>query len=158
MKLGADAAFDPRPQDMGGEGDGWIERIKNETQGDGVDCLLEMSGAPAAIEQGFHAMRQGGTAALLGIPSRRFEFDLTDHVIFKGATVLGINGRRMWDTWFAMERLYLSGRVQLGDILTHVLPFERYASAFDLMQTGEGIKVVLDINGPTGHGPDADAI
>jgi len=158
MKLGAYAAFDPRPTEMGGEGDAWIERIKAETQGDGVDCLLEMSGAPPAIEQGFRAMRQGGTAALLGIPSRSFEFDLTDHVIFKGATVLGINGRRMWDTWFAMERLYLSGRVKLDDILTHVIPMDEFPQAFALMQSGEGIKVVLDVNGPTGHGPDPDAI
>lgn len=158
MKLGAYAAFDPRPEAMGGEGDAWIEQIKRETQGDGVDCLLEMSGAEPAINQGFAALRQGGTAALLGIPARPFSFDLTDHVIFKGATVHGINGRRMWDTWFAMERLYLSGRVKLDDIVTHVLPMAEFPKAFELMQTGEGIKVVLDINGPTGHGPDPDRI
>ncbi len=153
-KLGADVVFDPRPEDAGGDGERWIHQIRRETQGDGVDCLLEMSGAPAAIEQGFSAMRQGGTAALLGIPAKPFEFDLTDHVIFKGARVLGINGRRMWETWFQMERLYLSGRIELGDILTHVLPMDEFAKAFELMQSGEGIKVVLDINGPTGCGPE----
>ena len=64
----------------------------------------------------------------------------------------------MWDTWFAMERLYLSGRVKLDDIVTHVLPMDEFPRAFGLMQSGEGIKVILDINGPTGHGPDPDKI
>jgi len=153
-RLGADEVFDPRPESDGGDGDGWIDRVRRETQGGGVDVLLEMSGAPSAMEQGFRAMRQGGEAALLGIPAQPFEFDLTDHVIFKGATVHGINGRRMWETWFQMERLYLSGRIDLREIVTHVLEMERFEEGFALMQRGEGIKIVLDINGPTGHGPD----
>lgn len=157
-RLGADEVFDPRPESAGGDGDAWIDRVQRETQGGGVDVLLEMSGAPAAIDQGFRAMRQGGEAALLGIPARPFEFDLTDHVIFKGATVHGINGRRMWDTWFQMERLYLSGKIDLREIVTHQLPMESYDEAFRLMQSGEGIKVVLDINGPTGVGPAPDAL
>ena len=62
---------------------------------------------------------------------------------------LGINGRQMWQTWFQMERLILAGAVNLDDIITHELPFEDYNRAFELMQTGEGIKIVLDLNGPT---------
>jgi threonine 3-dehydrogenase len=152
-RLGADEVFDPRPEADGGDGDGWIDTVRRETQGGGVDVLLEMSGAPSAIGQGFRAMRQGGEAALLGIPARPFAFDLTDHVIFKGATVHGINGRRMWETWFQMERLYLSGRIDLREIVTHVLAMDAFERAFELMRSGEGIKVVLDINGPTGVGP-----
>ncbi|HBS28195.1 MAG TPA: hypothetical protein DEB06_01810, partial [Phycisphaerales bacterium] len=126
---------------------GWIQRIKDETRGDGVDVLLEMSGAPTAIDQGFRALRMGGRAALLGIPSRPPQFDLTNHVIFKGATVLGINGRRMWETWYQMENFLLGGRLRLDEIITHELKFERYAEAFALMQSGEGIKIVLDLEG-----------
>jgi len=125
----------------------WVQTIRRETRGDGVDVLLEMSGAPSAIDQGFRALRMGGTAALLGIPSRPPQFDLTNHVIFKGATVLGINGRRMWETWYQMENFLLGGRLKLDDIITHELPFERYPDAFSLMQSGEGIKIVLDLEG-----------
>ncbi len=141
--LGADDAFDVR------EGDGWIDEIEAATPADGVDVLLEMSGAPAAIDSGFRALRSGGTAALLGIPSEPPAFDLTNHIVFKGATVIGVNGRRMWETWFQAEQLLLSKRIDLGPIITHTLPFDEYARAFALMQSGEGIKVVLDINGPT---------
>ena len=43
----------------------------------------------------------GGTAALLGIPGRLVEFDLADDIIFKGAKVLGINGRLMYKVLIA---------------------------------------------------------
>jgi threonine 3-dehydrogenase len=124
----------------------WIRRIRRETRGDGVDVLLEMSGAAAAIDDGFRALRMGGTAALLGIPSTPPNFDLTNHVIFKGATVLGINGRRMWETWYQMENFLLSGRLKLDPVITHELPFNQFAAGFGHMQSGEGIKIVLDLN------------
>lgn len=142
-RLGADEAFDARG------GDGWIKEIDGATPADGVDVLLEMSGAPKGIDAGFRALRSGGTAALLGIPSEPPAFDLTNHIVFKGATVIGVNGRRMWETWFQSEQFLLSGRIDLDPILTHVLPMEDFANAFALMQSGEGIKIVLDINGPT---------
>lgn len=138
-KLGAAEVFNPLSDKS------WIEHIRHETRGDGVDVLLEMSGSPAATDQGFTALRNGGTAALLGIPSKPFAFDLTNHVVFKGAKVLGINGRRMWETWYQMENLLVSGRLELDEIVTHELPMERADEAFRLMQTGEGIKIVLDV-------------
>ncbi len=125
----------------------WIEKIRALTRGDGPDVLLEMSGHMGAIDDGFKALRMGGTAALLGIPSRAISFDLSSHVIFKGATVLGINGRRMFETWYQMEELLLSGRLQLDEIVTHQIPFADFARGFGLMQSGEGIKVVMNIAG-----------
>ncbi len=138
-KLGAAQVFNPLTDKA------WIEQVRRETRGDGVDVLLEMSGSPVATDQGFTALRNGGTAALLGIPSKPFAFDLTNHVVFKGAKVLGINGRRMWETWYQMENLLVSGRLELEEIVTHELPMERADEAFRLMQSGEGIKIVLNV-------------
>jgi threonine 3-dehydrogenase len=123
----------------------WIADLRRQCRGDGADVLLEMSGHPGAIDDGFKALRPGGTAALLGIPSRPISFDLSSHVIFKGATVLGINGRRMFETWYQMEALLLSGRLQLDEIITHQIPMADFAKGFGLMQSGEGIKVVMDV-------------
>jgi threonine 3-dehydrogenase len=137
-KLGAVKAYkanDPK----------WIADIRSLTREDGPDVLLEMSGHPAAIDDGFKALRMGGTAALLGIPSRAISFDLSSHVIFKGATVLGINGRRMFETWYQMEALLLSGRLELDEIITHELPMADFAKGFACMQSGEGIKVVMRV-------------
>jgi threonine 3-dehydrogenase len=142
LKLGASAAFDPRDS-------GWIAEVRKACRGEGVDVLLEMSGSPAAYDQGFSCLRNGGVAALLGIPPRPPTFNITQHVVFKGATVLGINGRRMFETWYQMEELLLSGKLELDDIITHEFPLEQFEKAHHTMISGEGIKVVLDINGPT---------
>ncbi|MCA9310623.1 MAG: zinc-binding dehydrogenase, partial [Phycisphaerales bacterium] len=142
-KLGAEQTFQV------GKDNDWVETIRSETRGDGVDVLLEMSGAPPAIDAGFDALRRGGTAAILGIPREPMRFDLTKHLIFKGSTVVGVNGRRMWETWYQMENLLLSGRVKLDDIITHTMPIEEYATAFDLLLQHKALKIVLDVNGPT---------
>lgn len=139
-KLGAHEAFNAA------EGRAWIDTVRRETRGEGVDVLLEMSGAPTAMDEGFRALRNGGTAALLGLPARSVDFDFNANIIFKGCTVLGINGRRMWETWFQMEELLLSGRLQLDDIITHEFPIDKYESAFETMISGEGIKVLIDLD------------
>jgi threonine 3-dehydrogenase len=92
-------------------------------------------------------VRNGGTAALLGIPSDNININLAERIIFKGLTVLGINGRRMFETWYETQALVRSGRVDLRQIITHVLPFEQYDRAFELMRTGEAAKIVLDLKG-----------
>jgi len=138
-RLGADEVFDVT------RGDGWIGEVRAATRGEGVDALLEMSGAPAAMDQGFRALRNGGRAALLGLPAKPVSFDFNENIIFKGCTVLGINGRRVWETWYQMEELLVSGRLELDEIITHAFPLDRYEDAFDTMRSGEGIKVLLEI-------------
>jgi len=140
-KLGAAEAFDAS------QGDEWIKQIRRETPGQGVDVLLEMSGAPAAMDQGFRALRNGGRAALLGLPAKSVTFDFNANIIFKGCTVLGINGRRIWKTWYQSEALLRSGRLQLDDIVTHTFPLADYQTAFETMISGEGIKVLMNVAG-----------
>ncbi|MCG3181039.1 MAG: L-threonine 3-dehydrogenase [Phycisphaerae bacterium] len=124
----------------------WVGEARKATAHDvGPAVLLEMSGHPAAIRGGFAALRNGGTAALLGLPSNPVAMDLPNDIIFKGATVLGINGRRMFETWFQMENFLLSGRINLEPIITHHMPIAAFDRAFKLMQKGEAIKVVLTV-------------
>ena len=138
-KLGATEAFDPRD-------DQWIADIRKHCRGEGADVLLEMSGAAPALTQGFEALRNGGTAALLGLFGKPVTFDINKLVIFKGCTVLGINGRKMFETWYQMEELLLSGRLELEDIVTHEFPLEQFKKAHETMISGEGIKVVMAVN------------
>lgn len=113
------------------------------TGGAGVDVLLEMSGHPAAIRMGFAVLRSGGRVSLLGIPARPFELDLARDVIFKGATVQGINGRKMFETWFQMEALLAAGKLNLEPAITHRLKLSEFEKAMALLQSGEAIKVVM---------------
>lgn len=125
--------------------DDWIAELRTNTGGYGVDVLLEISGHPSGIDQGFQALCPGGTAALLGIPAKPIQFDWTNHIIFKGAKILGINGREMFATWYQMEQLLLSGAINLDAIITHHLPMSDFETGIKKMQQGEAIKVVLDI-------------
>ncbi|MEO1717082.1 MAG: L-threonine 3-dehydrogenase [Planctomycetota bacterium] len=138
-RLGAVEAYDAR------DGEGWIKDVRRHCRGEGVDVVLEMSGASQAIDQSFRALRNGGTAALLGVPAKPVTFNFTENIIFKGCTVLGINGRRMFETWYQMEELLLSGRLELDEIITHEFPLAEYKAGFETMMSGEGIKVVLGI-------------
>jgi threonine 3-dehydrogenase len=133
--MGSDVVIDPTSEDV-------VARLLEETGGEGVDVVLEMSGNGGAISQAFRALRYGGHASLLGIPSRPVEMDLADGVIFKGATVQGISGRRIWETWY-QTRGFLESGMDLSPIITHVMPLRDFGRAFDLVATGQSGKVVL---------------
>jgi threonine 3-dehydrogenase len=139
-QLGADATFLATQSDL-------VAEVRRRTRGDGADVLLEMSGSASAIDVGLQLLRNGGTAALLGIPPENVNLNLAERIIFKGLTVLGINGRRMFETWYQTEALVRSGRVDLRAIITHVLPYTQFERAFELMNKGEAAKIVLDFKG-----------
>lgn len=137
-KLGAVEVFDPRES-------GWINEVRKACRGEGADVLLEMSGAEPALNQGLDAVRNGATAALLGLFKGPINVDWNRLVIFKGCKVLGVNGRKMFETWYQMEELLLSGRLELDDIITHEFPLEQFKKAHETMISGEGIKVVMNV-------------
>jgi threonine 3-dehydrogenase len=135
-EMGADLALDPAVDNV-------EEQILETTGGTGVDVLLEMSGHPAAMRLGFALLRTGGRASLLGIPSRPVELDFAKDIIFKGATVQGINGRKMFETWFQMEALLATGKLNLEPVITHRLKLSEFTQAMELLRTGEAIKVIM---------------
>ena len=140
QKMGADQVFDPRAGDP-------VAPVLAATNGDGVDVLLEMSGNPAGIRQGFQMLRQGGRASLLGIPSEPVTLDLVSDVIFKGAVVRGIYGRKMFETWEQMTSLLKSHRLNLEPLFNERLPLDRFADAFKLLETGQAGKILFYPNG-----------
>ena len=135
-RMGADLVLDPTTENV-------VARICEATGNTGVDVLLEMSGVQSAMALGFEVLRTGGRASLLGIPSKPVELDFARDIIFKGATVLGINGRKMFETWFQMEALLAANRLDLEPVITHRLRLNQFAEAMKLLQSGEAIKVVL---------------
>ena len=88
-------------------------------------------------------LRQGGRASLLGLPSRPVEFDLINDVIFKGATVHGIYGRKMFETWVQMDELLRSGKLNLEPLFRERFPLDRFEDAFALLSSGQASKVLF---------------
>jgi threonine 3-dehydrogenase len=124
-----------------------VQKILEATGGTGVDVLLEMSGQPIAIQQGFKALRAGGRASLLGIPTENVALDLVQDVIFKGATVQGIYGRRMYETWVQMTALLKAGRVNLEPLFGERVSLENFENAFTKLQSGLAGKILMYPNG-----------
>ncbi|HSB90434.1 MAG TPA: L-threonine 3-dehydrogenase [Anaerolineales bacterium] len=120
-----------------------LEAVRQATDGEGVDVLLEMSGAPSAIDQGFSLLKPGGDAALLGVAPGPFEVDWNRHIVFKAAHVQGIYGRRLWQTWYQARGLIRSGAVDLSPMVTDRFRLEDFDAAFQRMASGESGKVML---------------
>jgi threonine 3-dehydrogenase len=71
--------------------------------------------------------------------------DLANAVIFKGATVHGINGRKMYETWFQAEALIRDRGVDLAPVITHRLPLAQFDEAMKLLESGEASKILLTV-------------
>jgi threonine 3-dehydrogenase len=121
------------------------EVVRRWTDGLGVDVVLEMSGVPAAIHQAFELVRAGGRVQMLGLPARPMEVNFASEVIFKGITIYGVVGRRMYDTWHQMTRFLRSGAFDPTPVITHRFSLEEADAAIRAIKSGEAGKVVFEI-------------
>jgi threonine 3-dehydrogenase len=120
--------------------------VMDATDNYGVDVVLEMSGVPSAIHQAFDLVRVGGKVQMLGIPAKPMEINFATEVIFKGITIYGVVGRRMYDTWIQMRAFLRSGKFDPTPVITHRFPLEQYEEAMHVIKSGEAGKVVFEIN------------
>jgi threonine 3-dehydrogenase len=137
-KMGAHHVLNPSSDDV-------VARARELTSGEGVDLVCEMSGHPSGHQTAFAAARLGGRVNFLGTPSKHTEVNFARDIIFKGLTLYGVTGRRMYDTWQQMFRLLRSGQIDPRPVLTHRFPLERMADAIQVIKEGKAGKVILDI-------------
>lgn len=109
---------------------------------EGFDVGLEMSGVPAALHDMITTMDNGGNIALLGIPPKQAPIDWND-IVFKGLTLQGIYGRRMFETWYKMLAMLETG-LDVAPVITHHFAADDYEEAFATVRSGECGKVILD--------------
>ncbi len=108
---------------------------------EGFDVGLEMSGNPQAFQEMLDNMCHGGKIAILGIPGEKMEVDW-NQIIFNGLTLQGIYGREMYETWYKMTMMLLSG-LDIDPVITHRYRCEDFEKGFEVMKSGECGKVVL---------------
>jgi threonine 3-dehydrogenase len=137
-QMGADRVFNNRE----GEVDP-VEAIMQATGGLGADVVIEMSGAPQAFRQAFDTVRKGGRVSLFGISSDPMTFDFNYTVILRQVRVFGVAGRHMWDTWFMMDGLLASGKLDPRPVITCELKLEDFDKGFEQMVSKECGKVIL---------------
>jgi threonine 3-dehydrogenase len=142
-EMGAQVTLNPGRDDV-------LGRIRELTGGDGIDLVCEMSGHPEGHAQAFAAARPGGRVNLLGTPSRPTQVEFARDVIFKGLTLYGVTGRKLYSTWHQMLRFLRAGQLDPRPVVTHRFPLERIADAIGVIKEGKAGKVILEI-------ADADA-
>ena len=108
----------------------------------GFDVGLEMSGAPAAFCDMINHMYNGSKIALLGILPNSTTVDWNT-IIFKALTLKGIYGREMWETWYKMEQMLITG-LDLSPVITHRFEIDDFQKGFDVMESGQCGKVILN--------------
>ena len=122
--------------------DGIKDAIKELGMSNGFDIGLEMSGAPGAFNDMLQNMYHGGRIALLGILPKSTQINWDD-IIFKGLHIKGIYGREMFETWYKMTQMLRSG-LDISKVITHHFPIDRFQDGFDIMESGQCGKVILD--------------
>jgi threonine 3-dehydrogenase len=136
--MGAHVVLDARHEDV-------VARVRELTGGDGADLVCEMSGQPVGHAQAFAAARVGGRVNLLGTPTRVTEVDFARDVIFRGLTLYGVTGRKMYSTWHAMQRLLRTGQLDPRPVVTHRFRLEQIDAAIQVIKDGQAGKVILEV-------------
>ncbi len=117
-----------------------LSDVMREARITGFDLGMEMSGNPNAFNDMLHNMYNGGKVTLLGMLPDETQINW-DKIIFKGLSVKGVTGRKMYETWYKMTQMLLSG-FPLQNVLTHEISIDDFQHGFDLMASGQCGKVV----------------
>nr|WP_321410676.1 L-threonine 3-dehydrogenase [uncultured Carboxylicivirga sp.] len=133
-KMGATRVVNPIKEDL--------HQVMKELGMIGFDIGLECSGSPIAFNQLVSSMYNSGKISLLGILPSSTTVDW-NNIIFKGLTLKGIYGREMFETWYHMEQMLMSG-LDLSPIITHRFKVDDFQKGFDVMEEGNCGKVLLD--------------
>ena len=137
-KMGAHITINAATDDV-------VKTVVGETGGEGADVVCEMSGVPSALHQAFAAVRMGGRVQLLGIPKVDVPMDFANEIIFKGITIYGVIGRKMYETWHQMRRFLTGGQFAPRPVITHRFPLAKIDDALAAIRSGDAGKVILEI-------------
>ncbi|HEV2672390.1 MAG TPA: L-threonine 3-dehydrogenase [Gemmatimonadales bacterium] len=137
-KMGAHVVINAAKEDV-------VKTVIAETDGEGADVVCEMSGVPSALHQALASVRLGGRVQLLGIPKGDVPINFADEIIFKGITLYGVIGRKMYQTWHLMRRFLTSGQFDPRPVITHKFPLAKIDEALSVIRSGDAGKVILEI-------------
>ncbi|MCJ7751979.1 MAG: zinc-binding dehydrogenase [Armatimonadetes bacterium] len=119
------------------------DRVLELTKGEGVDVVLECSGAEAAAQLGLGVLRREGKFTQIGIFGRPIQFDL-DQVLYKEVRLIGSFSQKYLG-WERALRLCSQGEIKVAPLITHSFPLDSWEKAFSLFARGEAIKVVFEM-------------
>jgi S-(hydroxymethyl)glutathione dehydrogenase/alcohol dehydrogenase len=117
-----------------------------ELTGGGADYSFECVGNVDLMRQALECCHRGwGVSVIIGVAGagqeiRTRPFQLVTGRVWKGTAFGGARGRT--DVPRIVE-WYMDGKINIDDLITHVMPLERINEAFDLMHEGKSIRSVV---------------
>ena len=122
-----------------------VKKTIDEITDGGVDVVLEMSGSPAAINFALDIAAMGGFISLLGLPAGNAITlnEYTSNIIFKGLTIQGIIGRRMYSTWQRMLSLLKGGLDVSWVVQGEFDSLEQFHEGMGRFDRHEALKVIF---------------
>jgi len=91
-----------------------------------------MAGNKPAVEDGFAILRTTGTYTSFGLAPAPFEFDMANNIVFKGAKIIGITGRKMFETWYQLKNILDYKLVDPKPVISHTMPFKDFIKAMEM--------------------------
>jgi 2-desacetyl-2-hydroxyethyl bacteriochlorophyllide A dehydrogenase len=131
-------AVDPTDSDIRALVDDW-------TEGAGVAVCFEVSGSAAGLGVGISALAVRGRLVVVAIHSTPTPVDL-HRVFWRELTLFGARVYERVDFEEAV-RLLSIGEVPASQLVTRVVPLTEMASAFELLEGGKAMKILIDCGG-----------
>lgn len=121
--------------------------IKAILGNEGLDIVIEMSGAPRALENAIDVITPAGEINILSVyPKEKIEVPM-NQLVFKNIKMQMVTGRRLFDTWYSASRWLKSGQLEpqkLDHVITHEFKMEDFDEVFKIMEEGTCGKIILD--------------
>ncbi|NNG18531.1 S-(hydroxymethyl)mycothiol dehydrogenase [Naumannella sp. ID2617S] len=127
-----------------------VEKIRELTDGNGADVVIDAVGRPETFTQAFHARDLAGTAVLVGVPTPEMKWEVPLLEVFGhgGAVKSSWYGDCLPSRDFPMLiDLYLQGRLPLDAFVSEKIGVEEIEQAFDKMHRGDVLRSVVMIGG-----------
>ncbi|WP_413799921.1 S-(hydroxymethyl)mycothiol dehydrogenase [Streptomyces iranensis] len=137
--LGATHTIDAKSADV-------VEAVRELTDGNGADVVIEAVGRPETYRQAFYARDLAGTVVLVGVPTPEMKLELPLLDVFGrgGALKSSWYGDCLPDRDFPMLiDLYQQGRLDLDAFVSETIGLEDIEEAFAKMHRGEVLRSVV---------------
>ena len=121
-----------------------LERIKQDTRGNKVDCVVEVVGSDATVDFALRLVRRRGTVSVIGVQqSRRFAFPLER--AFAAGLTFRVGTCSVPEELPALFPLVQSGRLRPEKYVSHRMALREGAEAYRLFEAREAgaLKMVL---------------
>lgn len=118
-----------------------VQIIRDLTGGQGVDVVIDLTGAAKAIEQGFDLLKKDGTFCALGLPHGAVSLPWARLALQAVRIIFSYSSDYI--SWERCLSLIASGKVRLSEFTRDIYALNDWEAAFARARSGEALKVII---------------